>query len=534
KEVMTAGILTSPASGKQVIADYYPIYDEDGTKLGMVGGGILADKLMDQLKNLKMEGLENSKYLLLDLKKNCYIFHTDAELIGTPIENKNYLEIKNQIEADPSIDTATYEYKDLETNKKTIAVYKNIADKQWAFVIIDTEEEVYASVRSLSHSLLIICIIVLLTVVLLVWITVHLISKDLVSVAYITKEIGTLDLSNAKKLNSYGKRKDEIGEIANATITLSKAVTDAVCVLKEKEAVLLKTSEDLLDTTQKASDSVTQVDFAIQDIAQGATNQAQETERATSDIMEIGNEITDTAAHTNAIHENAMAMIERSNYAMLSLEKLNEINKEAVASINIIAEQTNTTNQSAQKIKEATSLITSISEETNLLSLNASIEAARAGEQGRGFAVVAAQIQKLAEQSNNSATQIDQIINSLITDSMKAVDTMGQVNEIMTEQSEYVIKTKTTFEDVKTKIDELLAGVDEINTMMNQMDESREKIVDVVQGLSAIAQENAASAEETSASTTLVNEMTAKISESARQLQDLANEISNEVSVFTI
>lgn len=64
-------------------------------------------------------------------------------------------------------------------------------------------------------------------------------------------------------------------------------------------------------------------------------------------------------------------------------------------------------------------MISSIAEETNLLSLNASIEAARAGEAGRGFAVVASQIQKLADQSNESANQIDQIIHALIEDSEK-------------------------------------------------------------------------------------------------------------------
>ena len=90
------------------------------------------------------------------------------------------------------------------------------------------------------------------------------------------------------------------------------------------------------------------------------------------------------------------------------------INQQAIASIDVIYEQTNITNISALKIKEATTLISSIAEETNLLSLNASIEAARAGEAGRGFAVVASQIQKLADQSNESANQIDQIIHACL------------------------------------------------------------------------------------------------------------------------
>lgn len=112
-------------------------------------------------------------------------------------------------------------------------------------------------------------------------------------------------------------------------------------------------------------------------------------------------------------------MRESSEEAAATLKELDNINQQAIASIDVIYEQTNITNISALKIKEATTLISSIAEETNLLSLNASIEAARAGEAGRGFAVVASQIQKLADQSNESANQIDQIIHALIEDSEK-------------------------------------------------------------------------------------------------------------------
>ena len=120
--------------------------------------------------------------------------------------------------------------------------------------------------------------------------------------------------------------------------------------------------------------------------------------------------------------------------AMSILKELMEVNDQTKLSIDEIYEQTNITNASAQKIKAATDIIASIAEETNLLSLNASIEAARAGEQGRGFAVVASQIQKLAEQSNDSAKQIDDITNVLIQDSTHAVDTMQGVQKIMAVQ----------------------------------------------------------------------------------------------------
>ena len=156
------------------------------------------------------------------------------------------------------------------------------------------------------------------------------------------------------------------------------------------------------------------------DIASGATIQADETQSATENVITMGNMIEETNSVAEALHKNSKQMQESSNQAMSILKELMEVNDQTKLSIDEIYEQTNITNASAQKIKAATDIIASIAEETNLLSLNASIEAARAGEQGRGFAVVASQIQKLAEQPNDSAKQIDDITNVLIQDSTHA------------------------------------------------------------------------------------------------------------------
>ena len=186
------------------------------------------------------------------------------------------------------------------------------------------------------------------------------------------------------------------------------------------------------------------------------------------------------------------------------------------------------------KIKEATSLISSIADETNLLSLNASIEAARAGEAGRGFSVVASQIQKLAEQSNDSARQIDDIIYTLLEDSQKAVQTMEEVKEIITKQSENVSKTGSVFSQVQGGISESIQGVDEIADRTNQLNMARSNVVDVVQNLTAIAEQNAASTEETSAAVNEVANIMQDFSEHAAKLQDIAHTLESNVDIFKL
>ena len=327
---------------------------------------------------------------------------------------------------------------------------------------------------------------------------------------------------------------DEIGEICRTVKKVREELKVIVGEIKGVSDHLLDESKTLSERTNDTSDHVDQMEKAIGEIAIGATNQAQETQDASDNILTMGNMIGETVDELAGLSESAKSMKERGEAALKALRELQATNKKTSASIDIIYEQTNVTNESAQKIKEATTLITDIAGETNLLSLNASIEAARAGEQGRGFAVVAAQIQKLAEQSNESAKQIESIILSLIADSDKAVSTMNEVKEIMEQQSENVVNTNTQVNNLLQDVEEALVGIEEVVVKTNKINEVRSSVVDTVQSLSAIAEENAASSEETSASVTEINSIVSEIANNATDLKDISHELNQSVSIFVI
>ena len=246
----------------------------------------------------------------------------------------------------------------------------------------------------------------------------------------------------------------------------------------------------------------------------------------------MGNMVEETSAQVEELQKNAHEMQKSSDQATAILMELAQVNKKTVEVIEVISQQTNETNESALKIREATNLITEIADETNLLSLNASIEAARAGEQGRGFAVVAAQISKLAEQSNDSARQIEEIITSLIADSSKSVETMNQVRDIMSKQNENVEKTNQAFQIVKEGIDRSMDGVNYIADKTRLLDEARVNVVDVVQNLTAIAEENAAGTQQTSASATEFGNMVGDIENETEGLRNVAGIIEDSVGMF--
>lgn len=342
---------------------------------------------------------------------------------------------------------------------------------------------------------------------------------------------GQLDVElDAKVL----KRRDEIGNITRSIKTLKSELTSVIGTVKAHSESLSTSAAFLNDKTQETSDTISQVEKAVGEVAEGATHQAEETQKATDDVLRIGEMVEDTAREAEAMHASARDMKRLGEEAFTTLHELQDINRQARESIDIIYEQTNNTNQSVQKIREATGLITSIAEETNLLSLNASIEAARAGEQGRGFAVVASQIQKLAEQSNESASHIEEIISYLITDSDKAVQTMDEVKEIMDKQSRKVVTTDEKFGEVLEGIENSMAAIDRIVEKTEEMDQARINVVDTVQGLTSIAEENAASTEQTSASVAEITSTVEDISEKAGHLKNIAEEMDKSMAVFKL
>ena len=358
-------------------------------------------------------------------------------------------------------------------------------------------------------------------------------AKGLVKGTDALEQVATGKL-NVELNKKYSGRKDEIGQISRAVEKLKTELTTVITDIMHNSEELHNSTELLREKTTESTDHINQIERAVDEIAQGAGSQAQETQSATEHVIAMGNMIEDTSKEINTLNENAKQIKTLGQNAVITIEELQKINLKTKDSIDIIYDQTNTTNSSAQRIKEATALITEIAEETNLLSLNASIEAARAGEQGRGFAVVAGQIQKLAEQSNESARQIEEIITSLLADSGKAVETMETVKEIMDEQNANVTKTDEQVRQVIGQVDESIAAIGRIAQQSEKLNETRIVITDTVQNLTAVAEENAAGTEESAASVAQIGELIRDITQIAGEQKEIADKLKANMDMFEV
>lgn len=339
----------------------------------------------------------------------------------------------------------------------------------------------------------------------------------------------------AAKINDRAvNRKDEVGELAANALMAKDDLANLVREIKDSTDSMYEAISLMDLRTSQTTQAISEIDVAMGEIANSATSQANDTQLSADHVSKIGKQIRNTLEYTKALGESAEKMLAAVDGAMHTLNGLRKVNKQAEDSIDVIYKQTNHTYESANQIKEAATLITSIAEETNLLSLNASIEAARAGEQGKGFAVVAAQIQKLAEQSNESASHIDEIIVKLLEDSGRAVETMDEVKKIMEDQSKHVSHTEADFERVKKEIDISIKEEKNISEGAIVMDRLRGEVVEMVGRLSSVAQQNASGSEETSATTEEVSSSMKDITDISSRLREVSEGMKSSISRFRI
>ncbi len=488
-----------------------------------------ADRLEALLDNVGLQNVESSYFYVLGPEGNI-LFHPNQDSAGQPADIPVISGLLEQVAEGtfPEPDILHYTY----NGEGTYASYYTVNKGKAILLLTANEDDVLKPVTDVSRRALVYSGILAILLSISGYFAIARMTRPIVIISDIIKKFADMDLTEDKRLEQICRRKDETGAMGTALLSLRSALTDVISDIKDQSALLYRTSESLNSSASETAGTVRNVGRAVSEIAVGAASQAEETQKAADDILIIGNMVQNTSSEVSSLRSIAQSIRVSSDMADATLHELDSVNRRAINSINIIYEQTHTTNESALKIKEAASMISAIADETSLLSLNASIEAARAGEAGRGFAVVASQIQKLAEQSNESASQIDAIIHDLLEDSQKAVETMESVREIMIKQNENVSQTGSAFTQVQSGIASSTANVDTIANRTAQLNSARVNIVDVVQNLTSIAEQNAANTQETSAAVLEVANVMQEISRYASSLQEIASSLETNVDTF--
>ena len=398
------------------------------------------------------------------------------------------------------------------------------------FAGINKNETLYSVLRIVFYMTVIVLVIAIIGIVGagLISNTISRVLKyEITSLEYLA--MGNLNVQIDKKNL---QRKDEIGDLSRAIDTLKTDLRSVIGGISESTNLLISSSDSLEQTSHQTFENMDYVMQSVDTITTSAISQAKDTKSASDNITHMGNLIIETGSEAELLNKNADKMLIVSDKTTFAIDELKKISEEVGSSVNIIAELTEQTNESAKTIREAAEFISGIADETNLLSLNASIEAARAGEAGKGFAVVADEIQKLAVQSNEASSRIDRIVNTLIVDAEHVVDSMEQMKSVIGKQNEYIKSTEESVSEVMEEINESIEKIRNIEKRTQDLETARKEMMGMIAGLSDIADSNVVNTQETSKVINDVSDRFKKVEESAVNLRVTADILEQNMKIF--
>jgi methyl-accepting chemotaxis protein len=494
--------------------------EKDGKIVGVLGIDCTLSTLADRIATKK---IGNSGYIFIADPAGNVLAHPNKSFIGTDAASK--LSFWNKVKTEKS-GFVQYNYNGVEK----FGVYETSGLTGWKLVATLDQSELTTDTKSILVANSIIILIMALIAIGMSLILSRGIALNVKKLKEVFAKASHGDLSNFLEVQT----KDELGELAKDYNSMIKNIGILLENAKQTSNIVLDTASNLSSLAEETTASMSQVALAVSEISHGAGNLAENSQETATGIGELSERLDNIAEITddmsNVSHDTKSLSKQGIDTVNVLTSKNNETMEASIKVSEIVAD----VNKSAREISSISDAINAITEQTNLLSLNASIEAARAGEAGKGFAVVADEIRKLAEQSKNSTEQIKAIIETIQLKATTAVQAMDNTRKIGSEQNDAVSRTEQIFTDILRSITTLTEKVEKVKKSVESMQVQKQVFVSQVENTSAISEETASSTEEVTASTEEVTSTMERFTEHTAELQELAEKLNEEIGKFKI
>ena len=343
------------------------------------------------------------------------------------------------------------------------------------------------------------------------------ISKNMGSIIRRLSRVANGDLTvdmTIKNKSEFGALASHImGVVSNTKNLVAKAVT----ISKD----VSESAVDVAQATEVLSAGTQNIHGAMEEIDKGVNRQVEDAGQCLNKMDELSKIILTTeqsVLEMGHLADGTKSMIDAGSGSM---EILTRQADETVRMTEQVDAKIEELSAKSQEISTFVDTINEISEQTTLLSLNASIEAARAGEAGRGFAVVAEEIKKLADHSMQAAEEIRKVVNIISDMTVETRESSANAKAVVEKQGEIVEQTRQNFSNMNDSIGKLLDNVQAIQDNMKQMSNGRAETLAAIESISSVVEQTAASA-------TLVNETVSEQMKQADALSEVTNGLSSK------
>lgn len=422
KKPAISDIMESEKSGSRIIAIAVPILDKAGNFLGIIQSNVLVKALESNIGTVK---IAESGFAYLMSNTGNIIFHREWQRTG-----KNYKQFTtdentiNIFDQNVLVNDSDFIQYDEDDGTKMVGAYATVPTTGWKVIVTAPSNEVYQHAERAKLISIFLIIIATVLVAVISVIVANRISKPIRIAAGHLNTLAKADFTKDLP-NSLMKRQDEIGDLMKSVNVMSKSIRNVINgVINEtnnvKENILISS-----DNLTELSDRIAEVSNTTEEISAVTEETAASTQQMNATSVEIENAVRSIAEKakngSDVANEISTRAQDLKESATISQQTTNNIRNDIDAEMKKALEQS----KAVKNIDVLTESILQITEQTNLLSLNAAIEAARAGEAGKGFAVVANEIRKLAEDSKSTVNKIQNVTMEVI----KAVEELASSSE---------------------------------------------------------------------------------------------------------
>jgi methyl-accepting chemotaxis protein len=328
--------------------------------------------------------------------------------------------------------------------------------------------------------------------------------------------------------------RSDVDALSHAFVSMQQKLAKTISDISLSSEMVAEASNQMASTSEETGRAVQEIAGAINSVAMGAEQQVRSLDDARTAFRELtdatslsGETATETAAAAQDARSLARDGVAAAEQASTAMRGVHDSSVETTSAIRSLGEK-------SDQIGGIVATITGIAAQTNLLALNAAIEAARAGEQGRGFAVVAEEVRHLAEESQQAAASISELIGEIQKETQRTV----QIVEAGAAQTEDGVQTveqaRDAFVQIGQSVEDMSARVDQIAATIRQIAASGDQMRDTMSVVAEVAESSSASTQEVSASTEQSSASTQQIAASAQQLAHTADELEKLVSQFVL
>jgi len=343
---------------------------------------------------------------------------------------------------------------------------------------------------------------------------------------------GTMDLINQgdyrqkielNKINDFYPVADKINQLLNNVRELCSRTIETTAHSESR-------AKDLEKEVQIVSEMSDEITKAIDNVAKASENQANQIEDIGSTFKEINSYIQNTSTKAEKLAETSKKSSGIAEKGSVMLEDLTERARENNRAIQSTLQDLENLNEIFEEAKNIVNIITNIASETNLLALNASIEAARAGEKGKSFEVVANQVRELAQEVDNSARNISELLISVDSKLESVYQQMDKNAGIMEEQNKKTDKVNQMLVNMKSIVTDNYQGVEELNSQTEKLTDSMNDAEESLELIIASSEENTATSQEVSSSVEKLNNLYDKINQMVGQLYEEASKAEMQLA----